>query len=323
MINLSTQYAGLTLRNPLIAASSGLTASINKLKELEDAGIGAVVLKSLFEEQIAMSSDELLQQSDYPEAADYLQQYVEAEHINKYLDLIKEAKEELSIPIIASVNCYKSTAWIKFAEQIEQAGADALELNIMRIETDIDTPADALEKAAVEIVEKISAIISIPVIVKISKFLNNVPRMVDKLKNHGAKAVVLFNRPYQPDINIEKEEMSANHIFSVPSDLTETLRMTAIVSHRVSDIDIASSTGVHSWESAVKCLLAGATTIQLCSLLYLEGLGAVSEILTCIEEWMKNHHYNSLEEFRGRLGGESDPAVYERLQFMKYLSNHK
>ncbi|NLC48930.1 MAG: dihydroorotate dehydrogenase-like protein [Bacteroidales bacterium] len=324
MINLSTEYAGLKLRNPLIAASSGLTNSIKKIKQLEKAGVGAIVLKSLFEEQIDSHSEKLNLTSDYPEASDYINAYVEMNHVEKYLDLIRDAKSACNIPIIASINCYKVARWIDFAKSIEEAGADALELNIFLINTG-EFGDRYLEESYIKIVREVKKEISIPIIIKMARTVSNLPGLVEKLEALGVSAVVLFNRFYQLDIDINAMEITSGPVFSHPEDFSETLRWTAITSGYVPDINIACSYGVHKWEDNIKGLLAGATAMQLCSVLYEKGLEIVPEMITCLEEWMSQNNYKSIDEFRGKLSYSNipDPALYERAQFMKYFSNHK
>ena len=324
MISLETTFAGLKLKNPLIAASSGLTNSIGKIMELEKAGVGAIVLKSLFEEQIDNHSEKLTQIADYPEAADYINTYIEMNHMSKYLDLVRDAKSKCSVPIIASINCYKAAKWIDFAKNIQDAGADAIEL-ILFILGAGEFPDSYLEDTYVKILREIKKVTQIPVVIKMSKNISNIPGLVSKLKALGADGVVLFNRFYQLDIDIKTMEIKAGSVFSNPADFGDTLRWTAIVSGRVPDFDIACSYGVHSWEDAIKGILAGAGGIQLCSMLYEQGVDAVANILTCIEEWMEQSNYERVEEFRGKLNYANikSPYVYERVQFMKYFSNYK
>ena len=323
MINLSTEYAGLKLRNPLIAASSGLTNSIQKIKKLEKAGVGAIVLKSLFEEQIDSHSEKLNLTSDYPEASDYINAYVEMNHVEKYLDLIREAKSSCSIPIIASINCYKVARWIDFAKNIEEAGADALELNIFLINTG-EYGDRYLEESYIKIVREVKKAIKIPIIIKMARTVSNLPGLVEKLEALGVGAVVLFNRFYQLDIDINAMEITSGPVFSHPEDFSETLRWTAITSGYVPNFNIACSYGVHQWEDIIKGLLAGATAMQLCSVLYEKGLEIIPEMITCLEEWMSQNNYKNIDEFRGKLSYANipDPALYERAQFMKYFSNH-
>src|SRR5690554_182361 len=324
MVTLETTFAGLKLKNPLIAASSGLTNNISKIKELENAGIGAIVLKSLFEEQIENHSEKLTQITDYPEAGDYINAYIEMNHMGKYLDLIRSAKAKCSVPIIASINCYKSAKWIDFAKTIQDAGADALELNLFVLNAG-EFGDTYLEDTYVNIVREIKKVVHIPVIIKMAKNISNLPGLISKLKSLGADGVVLFNRFYQLDIDINTLEIKSGPVFSNPVDFSDTLRWTAIVSGRVTDFDIACSYGVHSWEDNIKGILAGAGAIQLCSVLYEQGVDVVTNMLTCIEEWMLQNNYSNIEEFRGKLNYANikSPYVYERVQFMKYFSSYK
>ncbi len=322
MANLQTKFAGLTLKNPLIAASSGLTNTLHKITELEKAGVGAIVLKSLFEEQIENHSEKLTDMSDYPEAADYINAYIKMNHVDKYLDLIRSAKAECDIPIVASINSYKLTHWTDFGKSIEDAGADAIELNIFLLNAG-EFEDNYLENSYLSIVKQMRKTVKIPVVVKMAKNISNLPGLVGKMKSLGANGAVLFNRFYQLDIDINKMEITAGTVFSNPADFHDTLRWTAIVTGRVPEFDIACSSGVHSWEDAVKGILAGASGIQLCSMLYEHGLGSVGEILTCMDEWMEQNNYEHISDFKGKLNyaNIASPSLYERVQFMKYFSN--
>lgn len=323
MANLETRFANLKLKNPLIAASSGLTNTLEKIKAMENAGVGAIVLKSLFEEQIESHTEKLLSITDYPEAADYINTYIELNHVEKYLDLIRDAKAECEIPIIASINCYKLTRWTDFAKSIENAGADALELNVLMINSG-EFVDNYLEDTYQKIVRELKKTIRIPVVLKLAKSMSNFPGLVGKLKSLGTDGITLFNRLYNLDIDIQKMEITSGPVFSHPSDFSDTLRWTAIVSGKVPDIDIACSYGVHSWENVVKGILAGANAVQLCSMLYEQGLDVVDDILVCLEEWMDQHNYHYIDDFRGKLNFSNvpNPALYERVQFMKYFSNY-
>jgi dihydroorotate dehydrogenase (fumarate) len=323
MISYETKYAGLTLKNPLIVGSSGLTNSAKRNRELEKAGAGAIVLKSLFEEQMEMQSGALMHDGDAPDAAEYIRGYVKARQMEEYLSLIEETKKHCSIPVIASINCYKTDTWADFAVQMEAAGADALELNVFYLYTDLDfKPGEVVELYA-SILRKVKAKVSVPVIMKIGKSFSNIPALVNRLKLNGADGVVLFNRYYQPDIDIHTMQIVSGQVFSSHSDLSETLRWTAFVSGKVPGISVASSTGVHDWEDVVKCLLAGASAVQLCSVLYTHGAEIIPQMLTCMEEWMLQTKYQAIDEFVGKLNfaNVENPMLYERSQFMKYFSN--
>ena len=323
MIDIKTQYAGLTLRNPIIVGSSGLTNKAERNRDFEKAGAGAIVLKSLFEEQIEMQSEALMQDSDYPDAADYIRGYVKANQVNDYLELIKKSKELCTIPIIASINCYKADAWIDFARQIELAGADALELNVFFMETELTEDFESIRDTYVSIIRKVKETVSIPVIMKIGKNYSNIPSLVNLLKVNGADGVVLFNRFYQPDINIETKSYSSGEVFSHPSDLANGLRWTAIASAQVPQIDYAISGGVHDGKAMVKAILAGASAVEVCSVIYQKGENFIESMTEELSEWMKKQGYNTISEFKSEMNalstGESNP--FERTQFMKYFSS--
>ena len=323
MNKLKTTFAGLKLKSPIIVSSSGLTNNPQRILNLEKAGAGAVVLKSLFEEQISLLMNQYSQYNEYPEAFDYIRSYSETWTVNEYTKLIKETKELCTIPVIASIHCISNGSWTSYAQQIEQAGADALELNISILNTSRD--AVDVEKAHIEIVRSVKSQVSIPVIVKIGANHANLVSLVDKLVGSGADAVTLFNRFYQPDINIQKLSFTAGNVFSKPEDLSNTIRWTAIVSGVLPQVEISASTGVHDWEAAVKMLLAGAQTVQICSAIYEQGDGILYEIETCIEEWMNQHSFHNLEDFRGRLNYKNiaNPGMFERTQFMKYFSSRE
>jgi dihydroorotate dehydrogenase (fumarate) len=289
----------------------------------EKAGAGAIVLKSLFEEQIERQSDALMHAEDAAEAADYVRGYVKAMQMEEYLSLIRETKRECSIPVIASINCYRVDTWVDFAVQMEAAGADALELNMFYLYAEVDFRPGEEVDLYTAILRKVKEKVSIPVTMKIGKSFSNIPALASRLKSCGADGVVLFNRYYQPDIDIHAMRIMSGQVFSSRSDLSDTLRWTAFVSGKVPGISIASSTGVHDWEDVLKCLLAGASAVQLCSALYTHGTEIIPQMLTCIEEWMLQTKYRSVDEFIGKLNfsNAENPLFYERSQFMKYFSN--
>lgn len=324
METLQTAYAGLTLRNPLIVASSGLTNNIDKIKDLEKAGTGAVVLKSLFEEQILDQAHHVLYHSaDYPEAYDYVQNYVRSHRIEEYLTLIREAKVSCSIPIIASINCYDNGSWVSFARDMEAAGADAIEINILKIATVLDEKPGEYEKLHTDILKAIKNAVKIPVTVKMGQRFSNIVAVVNQLKANNADGVVLFNRFYQPDIDIHKMQFTSGTVFSSSSDFSNTMRWIGIVSGQIPNLSLAASTGVHEPEAVIKALLAGASAVELCSVLYQHGNGIIMQMLTILEEWMQSQGFKTIGEFKGLLNFKNvpDQSYYERVQFMKYFSN--
>ncbi|SHF22066.1 dihydroorotate dehydrogenase (fumarate) [Mariniphaga anaerophila] len=327
MANLETTYLGLKLKNPLVAASSGITSSVEKIKKLEQAGIGAVVLKSVFEEQINNEVTSMLLQDShnagYPEAEDYIRHYLRDNTVVKHIKLIEEVKKSVNIPVIASVNCVSASEWTTFAKDFEEAGADALELNIFYLPVDKHEEAGAVEQLYLNVLEKVRKEVSIPVSVKIGLYHSNIVGMVDKLKAGGAKGVVMFNRFYEPDIDLEKLELTSSEVFSSPEEIRHTLRWVGLVASEVPDIDIAASTGIHDGQSVIKQILAGAKVAQLCSTLYKNGNEVLPSMIAEMETFMKKWNFKRLEDFRGRLSYKSipDPMVYERSQFMKYFSS--
>jgi len=326
MINLETKYLGLDLKNPIIVSSSGLTNSVEKIKKIEEMGAGAVVLKSLFEEQISYEAGSLLhEEENYPEASDYIDNYIRNASVDKYIDLISDAKKAVKIPVIASINCVSDTDWTDFAKRIEQAGADALELNIYIVAINKNMTSADYEQIYYNIVESVSKKISIPIAVKLSYHFTNFVHLIDRLSVNGASGVVIFNRFYQPDIDIDKLQVTSSDVFSTPSDIRHSLRWVAIVSDKVRKIDISASTGVHDGEAAIKMLLSGATTVQVCSVLYEKGVEHIKTILTDIEAWMNKKGYLEIADFRGKMSARKlpNPARYQRAQFMKYFSSHE
>ncbi|WP_340113890.1 dihydroorotate dehydrogenase-like protein [Maribellus mangrovi] len=328
MANLETTYLGLKLNNPLVAASSGLTSSVEKIKELAEAGIGAIVLKSIFEEQINNEITSLLknqQNTSYPEAEDYIRNYTRNNTVVHHLDLLKKAKEAVDIPIIASVNCITGMEWTSFAKDFEEAGADAIELNIFYLPTDRHEKPGMVEQLYIDVLEKVKREVTIPVSVKFGVHHSNIVGMADKLKASGAAGIVMFNRFYEPDINLDTLELTSSEVFSSPSDIRRSLRWVGLVSSSVTRLDIAASTGIHDGDGVLKQLLAGAQVAQLCSTLYINGSASIPPIIDEIKTFMKKWNFKKIEDFRGRLSYKNipDPLMYERSQFMKYFSNRK
>lgn len=324
MANLHSTYLGLELTSPLIIGSSGLSSSVDRIKQYQANGAGAVVLKSLFEEQILNEVDTLSKYSDYTEAADYLKHYVTSNNLREYIELIKAAKDAVSVPVVASVCCTTASKWVDFASRIEQAGADALEINVFMLPTDSKTPGADLERIYFELADKVISRVNIPVAFKLGAHFTNPLYVIEQLYARGAKGVVLFNRFYAPDIDIDSLSITHADIFSKPSDIRNTLRWVGLTSHLVPKIDISASTGVHDGEALIKLLLAGATTVQTCSAIYKMGPDYIAKMLRTLDDWMNAKGYDSLNQFRGNLnyGQLKEPSLYERSQFMKYFSDY-
>lgn len=324
MINLSTNYLGLTLKSPLIISSSGLTNSVEKIRKFEELGAGAVVLKSIFEEQINYEAGLLVENGLSPEAHDYITGYSKTNALEEHLKLIEEAKKAVKIPVIASINCMTVNEWISFAKDIENAGADALELNVFFVASDIGKSSEKYEKLYNDLIIKVKEVTNIPVSVKIGYHFTNLTGMVNNLYVRGAKGVVLFNRFYEPDIDIENLKITSSGVFSTAADIRQSLRWVGIISDRVEKIDIAASTGIHDGKAVIKQILAGARAVQICSVLYKKGEDQVKVILDELVAWMSKKGFKTIDEFRGKLNCSNipDPLMYERSQFMKYFSNY-
>jgi dihydroorotate dehydrogenase (fumarate) len=318
---------GLGLKSPVIAGSCGLTAGVDSLVEIERAGAGAVVLKSIFEEQIEEDTLRVFKagfgESDpFPEAAEYVRTYVRSHTIQQHVEMLRAAKSRLTIPVIASINCFSGGEWVSFARELEEAGADALELNIFILPTDDFASGAGIEEAYCDIVRSIRATVNIPVSVKIGQHFTHLPAFADKLKLAGASAVTLFNRLVDPDIHVDTLQITGDsHLFSAPEDIRATLRWTGMLAGK--ERVISASTGVHDGEAVVKLLLAGATSVQVCSVLYARGIPVIRELNDFVSRWMETNGFASVEEFRGMLSYATidDPRLYERAQFIKYFSN--
>ncbi len=326
MANLSTTYMGLNLRNPIIAASSGLTHSVENIIELDKKGAGAVVLKSLFEEQIRYEISKSVNHSDelpgmYPEAFDYVGNYARLHYVDEYLKLIAASKKAVTIPIIASINCVSADEWTSFARRIEEAGADALELNIFILPADPNFSAEQNEKIYFDILDAVQKQVSLPIALKISYYFSGLAKTALKLSWAGAKGIVLFNRFYSPDISLDNLKIVPSNVFSSPEELNHSLRWVAMLSDRLY-CDIAASTGIHDGKGMVKQLLAGAKVVQIATTLYKNGFGRIEEMLQYLNHWMDKHQYNKISDFNGMLSLKKaeNAAVWERVQFMKHFA---
>ncbi len=311
------------MKSPIIVSSSGLTSSVDRIKKVAAAGAGAVVLKSLFEEQINYEVGNMSDGHDYPEAGDYIRTYARENSVGQYLSSIREAKEAVDIPVIASINCVSASEWIDFAAKIADAGADALELNIYFLPINKDTDPREYEKTYLNIVTEVKKLTSLPLIIKLGNGFSNITWMVNQLYLRGAAAVVLFNRFYAPDINTDDLSFGSAEVLSTPAELRNSLRWIGIVSSQVDQLDLAASTGVHSGMAVVKQILAGAMAVQICSVLYRNGLDYIKDMTVEMLKWMEKNQYKSPDDFRGKMnyGSLDDPSVYERAQFMKFYSS--
>jgi len=345
MIDLSTTYMGLKLRNPLVVASSSLTGNLKGVTQAAEAGAGAVVLKSLFEEQIAAETSALGKHADHAEhaeAAEYLHAYGKELGPQAYLQLIKDAVKAVEVPIIASLNCFSHDSWSDYAKKMESAGAAALELNIGLLPSKGGQLGRAIEERYYQILHEVKKQVQIPVALKIGPYFSSFGEVAahlgldraeapafsvgwcgpgetkTKIVWRKADALVLFNRFYQLDIDIETLELVAGNPLSSATEINTSLRWIALLYKRI-ESDLAATTGVHEGRDVIKQLLAGATVVQLCSTLMKNGFGQIERIRKELETWMQAHNFNSIDQFRGRLSQAKSqhPESFERLQYIK------
>lgn len=325
MIDLSVKYLGIQLKNPIIVGSSGLSSSVEKIKKLEENGAGAIVLKSLFEEQIlAESAHNISKDETYgTDVHDYISGYIKENTISDYIKLIKSAKESVQIPIIASINCTDDKEWMSWASKFETAGADAIEINMSVLPSDHNKTSAENEKMVFDIIEGVRKAVKIPIALKISHYSAALANFVKTISwTRNVDGIVLFNRFYNPDIDIEEMKMTSSHVFSNPSDITNALRWVSILSPIVDEqVDIAATTGIHDGSAVIKQLLAGAKVVQIASSIYKNGPEVILSMIREIEDWMTRHQYKNMNEFRGKLAFDSNKntIAFERIQFMKHF----
>jgi dihydroorotate dehydrogenase (fumarate) len=322
-MDLKTTYLGLDLRSPVVVGSSGLTLSLNNIKKFEKYGAGAVVLKSLFEEQIMYETKSSLDSYDayqHPESVDFLKYITREQSIDRYLNLINDARSSVSIPVIASINCVSNNKWTDFAREIENAGASALELNVFV--TDYDKlNSSQIEETYFKIIESVKKSTVLPIAIKVSCFFTNLQQTLLKIAYSGVAGIVLFNRYYSPDIDIEKMEVTSGSHFSSPQEANIPLRWIGMLAGSVS-CDISATTGIHTAKEAIKLIMAGATTVQVCSTLYKNGIEYLKTLLEDLESWMESHNHSNINEIRGILSSKSkeEQKLFSRTQYMKYYS---
>jgi dihydroorotate dehydrogenase (fumarate) len=330
MVDLSTTYLGLKLKNPLVASASPLSEKVETVKELEAAGISAIVMYSLFEEQIIHESLELDHflfygteisaeiDSFYPMSGKYTLK------ADAYVEQLRKIKQAVKIPVIGSLNGVSSGGWTKYAKKIEQAGADALELNLYFLPTNPNQTATQIEDNYITLVHDIRSSINIPLAVKLSPFFTSIPNIAKRLVEAGANGLVLFNRFYQPDFDLEALEVVPNLILSTSNELRLPLRWIAILYGQIK-ADLALTTGIHTAEDVVKTTMAGASVAMTASLLLAQGINRIPVLLADLEKWMTAHEYESIQQMRGSLSQKStaEPAAFERANYMKVLNSFK
>lgn len=322
-MKLKTTYLGLELKSPIIVSSSTLTGSVESIKHCAEAGAGAVVLKSIFEEQISseIKREEGYSEEDiydaYPEAQEYLNTFMRGSEIEIYERLIRESKKVVDIPIIASINCSDEGEWIKIAKELQDAGADALELNIAIAAFDRDLDPRKIEEEYVTILKEVEKNINIPVSVKLGDHFTNISRLAFNLAKAGTQGLVLFNRFYNPDINIEKMKVVTGNSISAREENHNTLRWISLLSSQEIPCELSASRGVYTGEDVIKQILAGAQSVQICSTLYRNGIDYIKQMNADIEAWMDRHNFTSVKEFRGIANKKEDIKVVERLQYLR------
>ncbi|MEE4240090.1 MAG: dihydroorotate dehydrogenase-like protein [Desulfopila sp.] len=324
MKDLSTSYLGLQLKTPVIVGSCGLTSSVDKICEMADNNAGAVVLKSLFEEQILAELNQNVESynAEYPGAFDYIREYTRESAVSDYLGMLREAKKKAGIPIIASINCITGNEWVSFAKAVESEGADALEINISLLPSDPRRKSEEYEKIYFDVLEKVANLVSIPISLKMSRYSSSLANLVARLSWTGKVAgFVLFNRYYRPDFDIKALKVRPAPVFSTPEEISTSLRWIALLAGRFEQ-DFAASTGVHDSEGVIKQLLAGASAVQVVSTVYKNGTTCLAEIVDGLEKWMEEHSFHSINEFRGKLGyaDDADLESLQRIQFMKHFA---
>ncbi|MGB9603648.1 MAG: dihydroorotate dehydrogenase-like protein [Verrucomicrobiia bacterium] len=329
-MDITTTYLGMNLRSPLVVSASPLGDNIDNLKKMEDAGAGAVVLHSLFEEQLRLEAFELHHHlthgtESYPEALSY---FPEPQDLligpEVYLRHITVAKKAVKIPIIASLNGSTVGGWTDYARKMEEAGADAIELNIYYIPTDMNLPGAEIENNYIEILKSVKSVVNIPVAVKLSPFFSNMANMAKRLVDAGANGLVLFNRFYQPDIDLEQLEVVPNILLSTPMAMRLPLRWIAILYGRI-NASLAATSGIHRATDVIKMIMAGADVTMLCSVLMRHGIEQISVIEKEMIQWMEEHEYESVSQMKGSMSQKScpDPSAFERAQYMRALATTK
>jgi dihydroorotate dehydrogenase (fumarate) len=329
MIDLTTNYLGKKLKNPLVASSSPLSEKVESVQALEEAGIAAVVLYSLFEEQIIRESlalNRFLEEGteSFAEAITYLPQYGRYSiGPDAYVEHLRKVKQAVKIPVIGSLNGFTRGGWTEYARKIEQAGADGLELNLYFLPTDTQINSAELEAGYLELVEDIRQSIQIPIAVKLSPFFSSLPNIAARLVDAGANGLVLFNRFYQPDFNLEELEVVPNLVLSNSTEMRLPLRWIALLYGRVA-ADFALTTGIHTAQDVLKAMMAGASVAMMASALLKYGAGHVTQVLTDLEQWMKEKEYVSVTQMKGSMSQQAiaDPAALERANYIKELSSY-
>ncbi len=324
-MNTKTKYLGLELKSPVIVGSCGLTADVDKMAEMEAAGAGAVVLKSVFEEQIIhdikRNTHVVAPIDNYGDSYEYIAQHVADDSLNRHFQMIREAKRRLTIPVIGSINCFSYENWITYAKKFQDAGCDALELNMAILPYETSLSSDDVERTFTQIINAMKNSISIPVSIKVGTYFTDMAKQMQQFSWMGIQGVTMFNKNVQVDIDTETESLKNASWLSNPDEIHNTLRWVAILSKKMR-CDISASTGVYSADDVVKFLLAGANSVQVVSCLYKNGIGSLRQMNDGLQQWMQKKGYESIDQFRGKLAvpPNDKTSVAMRTQFMKYFA---
>lgn len=326
--DLTSKFMGLDIKCPIIAGSSGITSNIDNLCQLEDAGVGAVVLKSVFEEEIIYdikrNTHIIAPVENYGDSYEYIAQHIAEDSLEKHFNLIREAKRRLSIPVIGSINCFSYENWITYARNFEQAGCDGIELNISLLPYETSLSCDDVERLFDDIVRTIKKVTTLPVGIKVGPYFTDMAKFMQQLSWMSIQGVTMFNKSLQTDIDIESMELRNAGFLSTPEELFNTIRWTAILSDKMR-CPISASTGVYSAEDVVKLLLAGAGSVQVASCLYKNGPAYAATLKTGLEQWMERKGFDNINQFRGKLAVKTNEkaSLAFRTQFMKYFADIK
>lgn len=324
-MNTKTKYLGLELKSPIIVGSCGLTADVDKMVQMEQAGAGAVVLKSVFEEQIIhdikRNTHMFAPTDNYGDSYEYIAMHVADDSLEKHFSMIRDAKSKLSIPVIGSINCFSYENWLNYAKRFEEAGCDALELNMAILPYETSLSADDVERTYTQIINTIRKSVAIPVSIKVGNYFTDMAKSLQQISWMGIQGVTMFNKSVQVDIDIDSETMKNASYLSVHEDMYNTLRWMALMSKKMR-CDISASTGVYTADDVVKMLLAGAKSVQVVSCLYKNGIDTLKELNAGLQAWMQKKGYENIAAFNGKLAVQpSDKAsVAMRTQFMKYFA---
>ncbi len=324
-MNTNVKYLGLDLKSPIVVGSCGLTADVEKMAEMEAAGAGAVVLKSVFEEQIiydiSRNTQIIAPVENYGDSYEYIAMHVADDSLNRYFQMVRDAKKRLTIPVIGSINCFSYENWIAYANKFQEAGCDALELNMAILPYETSLSADDVERTFNQIISAVRKSVSLPVSIKVGTYFTDMAKQMQQLSWMGVQGVTMFNKSVQTDIDIETETLRNASCLSNPEDIYKTLRWVALMSNRMR-CDISASTGVYTADDVVKMLLAGANSVQVVSCLYKNGIETLRQLNDGLCAWMKRKGYENIDAFRGKLAVKPNDksSVAMRTQFMKYFA---